>query len=257
MKQVKSSHVRKHLAKVFGGIVDSLEIVEADFKMIVTPSEKHMRDGKPGDPFSCPLSLANREQHGCTITATYNTSAYMDLVDTHGKRRIHRFLVPRATGEAIRQVDAEKAAAAAGRSYFFNPVTPSTTLAAAYKRGAKSNTRRNQKARATVVKAGSYERTARRAALAAQGAEERLKALKLAEKPGSSRVKDAQKLAKAATARAAKAQDKASEWRTKADAVKVHAHVISKPKNMVRAGAWARVPGDTAPAPHSETSNTF
>jgi hypothetical protein len=247
MKTVKSSYVRKHLAKVFGGIVNDLTIIEADFKMMVTPTAQHFRKGRPGDPFHCPLALANRDEHGCKVTAVYNTSAYMDLPCADGERRIHRFLVPRATSEAIHAVDKRRRRKLKpGTVYFFNPVSKSTTLEASYLRGKKSNRARNQQARRTVVRAAAYERTARDAQAALDGVRERVKRLKMTEKPASERLRMAQAMLDAAKSRAQEATDIAHEWRVKADAVKSHAHTISAPKSMERAGAWTKVSGNPA-----------
>jgi hypothetical protein len=67
-----------------------LEVVDADFDLLIQPSEDDVKEAVPKDPSNCAYARCAKRLWGSTAVLFYRTISYVDLV-INGVRKLYRF----------------------------------------------------------------------------------------------------------------------------------------------------------------------
>jgi hypothetical protein len=127
MTGIKSgSNIQARLEKVFG---KGLEYVEAKIVLRLQPIASDAKGAVKYDPCNCVFARCATRMYQSTAAVFWKTSAYIDLIDEDGVRRVHRFRVSRKVYEEIVAFDHGKPLKL-GQAFTLSPFSPSAHRAA-------------------------------------------------------------------------------------------------------------------------------
>lgn len=144
----EAHRVRSSELKRFFG---DLEIVEAVTPLHLQPQRCDIETAKRDDPANCAFSRACQRMYGSSVVLFFGTVAYVDLLDEHGERKIHRFRIERTAREFIKAFDAGGDVKPGG--FRLAPPPPAATLDGIAERGRK----RAARVREALLKGEAYE----------------------------------------------------------------------------------------------------
>ena len=119
-----------------------LEVVEAKKELRVQPNEEDIISAVKNDPRQCVFSRACQRMWSSTAVVFFRTVAYVDLLDSAGKRRLERFSISSAGQRMIRDFDAGKKIDPKG--FVLLPPSASATTDRVLQYGKESKERKRQ-----------------------------------------------------------------------------------------------------------------
>jgi hypothetical protein len=162
MATAKFNEQMKRLKEFFG---DKL-VVDAKADLHIQPTEEDIRTAVPGDPQNCAFSRACQRMYGSKGALFLGHSAYVDLLDEHGRSVVKRHILSRSAQEFVDNFDAKAEVWPAGFS--IRAPTRSATSKARRSQRRKYWKRKTQQRRA-AAKTQQPNKTQRRRAAAATG----------------------------------------------------------------------------------------
>ncbi len=149
IKDINSNKNQSYIKKFYAG----LEVVEAKNDLHIQPSEADIQTAIPNDPKNCIFSRACQRMWGAKSVVFFGTVAYVDLLCSDGKRRVHRFVLDKDAREYVREFDVGNPLDPRGFTLHKPPA--SGTVAAKSKQQKKRRKRKALLKGETIIKMGA------------------------------------------------------------------------------------------------------
>lgn len=147
-RNFKSTQVRDaELKRCFG----DMEVVEASETLHIQPQRCDIESAAQDDPANCAFSRACQRMYDSSVVLFFSTVAYVDLLDEHGVRKVHRFRIDKPAQEFIKAFDAGEDVGPGG--FRLSPPPPGMTLNGV----AEQRKRRTARRRAALIKGETHE----------------------------------------------------------------------------------------------------
>ena len=144
----KSTQIRDaELKRCFG----DMEVAEATEALHIQPQRCDIKNAKRDDPANCAFSRACQRMYDSSVVLFFRTVAYVDLLDEHGVRKVHRFRIEPPAQEFIRAFDAGEDVGPGG--FRLSPPPPGMTLNGV----AEQRRKRTASRREAILKGETHE----------------------------------------------------------------------------------------------------
>lgn len=100
-----ASCFKKNISREFGG----LPLVEAKSDLCIVLSDEDIKKGKKKDPAQCAIAHFGRRVYHAKKVAFFRSTAYIDLPDENGVRRVVRFMLSKPAKDFIKAFDKNEA----------------------------------------------------------------------------------------------------------------------------------------------------
>lgn len=103
-----------------------LPVVDAKAPLRIFPNKRDISKAKPKNPAHCVFAESCRRMYGATKIMFLRTTAFIDLPDRNGKRKVNRFVLQKDVRQQIAKFDRTRKADPGG--YELSPPSPGMTL---------------------------------------------------------------------------------------------------------------------------------